>query len=224
MPRKQFFQLRRDSAADWASTNPTLGEGEPGYETDTGILRIGDGTTAYSSLGAFIGSSGGFPEASAGQFLMLYRNGTPGAPTLNLATYVPFDITTPVAINQIVAEVTTVGAAGAVIRAGLYADSVGGPGALIVDGGTADAAGSTGLKTFSVSTTLTPGRYWGTVVPQVATSTQRLTTVAPVPFLLASVTALSTIFPAQSGVSGALGAASVSTGASSGPCMALRVA
>jgi len=29
------IQLRRDSAADWASANPVLALGEPGVETDT---------------------------------------------------------------------------------------------------------------------------------------------------------------------------------------------
>ena len=29
------FQLRRDTAANWTALNPTLGQGEPGVETDT---------------------------------------------------------------------------------------------------------------------------------------------------------------------------------------------
>lgn len=41
---------RRDAAADWASNNPVLGEGELGFETDTGALKIGDGVTAWNSL------------------------------------------------------------------------------------------------------------------------------------------------------------------------------
>ena len=36
---------RRGTAADWASINPVLGEGELGFELDTGILKIGDGVT-----------------------------------------------------------------------------------------------------------------------------------------------------------------------------------
>jgi len=42
--------LRRDTAATWTSENPVLGEGEIGYETDTGYIKIGDGTTAWTSL------------------------------------------------------------------------------------------------------------------------------------------------------------------------------
>ena len=44
------IQLRRDTAANWASNNPTPAAGEPCYETDTGKLKIGDGSTAYNNL------------------------------------------------------------------------------------------------------------------------------------------------------------------------------
>ena len=44
------IQYRRGSASDWATTNPTLAIGEPGYETDTGKFKVGTGTTAWNSL------------------------------------------------------------------------------------------------------------------------------------------------------------------------------
>ncbi|KKL17479.1 hypothetical protein LCGC14_2485140, partial [marine sediment metagenome] len=44
------IQLRRDSAADWTSNNPTLASGEIGEETDTGKFKIGDGATAWTAL------------------------------------------------------------------------------------------------------------------------------------------------------------------------------
>ena len=47
------IQVRRDTAANWTSANPTLSDGEIGYETDTGYMKIGDGTTAWSSLSYF---------------------------------------------------------------------------------------------------------------------------------------------------------------------------
>ena len=43
-------QQRRDTAANWTSANPTLLAGEIGVETDTGLLKIGDGSTAWTSL------------------------------------------------------------------------------------------------------------------------------------------------------------------------------
>ena len=44
------IQLRRDTAANWTSNNPTLDSGELGVETDTGLFKIGDNSTAWTSL------------------------------------------------------------------------------------------------------------------------------------------------------------------------------
>jgi hypothetical protein len=44
------IQFRNDTAANWTSSNPTLLAGEQGYETDTGKLKIGNGSTAWTSL------------------------------------------------------------------------------------------------------------------------------------------------------------------------------
>ena len=44
------IQLRRDTAAQWTANNPTLATGEAGYETDTGRLKIGNGSSAWNSL------------------------------------------------------------------------------------------------------------------------------------------------------------------------------
>ena len=49
MPVK--IQFRRGTASQWTSANPTLAVGELGLETDTSKYKIGDGTTAWSSLG-----------------------------------------------------------------------------------------------------------------------------------------------------------------------------
>jgi len=45
------IQLRRDTAANWTSANPILASGEFGLETDTDQFKVGDGTTAWTSLG-----------------------------------------------------------------------------------------------------------------------------------------------------------------------------
>lgn len=52
MPREDLIQYRRGTAAQWAAADPVLAAGEPGYETDTGVFKIGDGATAWSSLSA----------------------------------------------------------------------------------------------------------------------------------------------------------------------------
>jgi hypothetical protein len=43
------IQVRRGTAAQWTSANPTLASGEWGFESDTGKVKIGDGTTAWNS-------------------------------------------------------------------------------------------------------------------------------------------------------------------------------
>ena len=47
------IQHKRGTAAEWTSADPTLAAGEFGYETDTGKLKLGDGSTAWSALGYF---------------------------------------------------------------------------------------------------------------------------------------------------------------------------
>ena len=48
MPDK--IQLRRDTAANWASVNPVLADGEIGYEKDTKQIKVGNGITQWNSL------------------------------------------------------------------------------------------------------------------------------------------------------------------------------
>jgi len=46
----QRMQQRRDSSAAWASHNPVLAPGEIGYDTDTRLIKIGDGETGWTDL------------------------------------------------------------------------------------------------------------------------------------------------------------------------------
>ena len=48
------IQVRRGAAARWTTANPTLAEGEIGYETDTTYMKVGDGSTAWTSLAYFV--------------------------------------------------------------------------------------------------------------------------------------------------------------------------
>jgi hypothetical protein len=62
MARKALIQLRRDTAANWTSVNPTLAAGEIGFETDTSRFKIGTGSAAwtalnYSSSGVSVGAT-----------------------------------------------------------------------------------------------------------------------------------------------------------------------
>ena len=47
---KTTFQLRRGNAEVWAKNNPVLAAGEPGFELDTGKLKIGNGNDTYNDL------------------------------------------------------------------------------------------------------------------------------------------------------------------------------
>ena len=59
------IQVRRDSAANWTAANPTLAQGELGYELDTGRVKVGDGSTDWNTLGYNFESGGGVTDHSA---------------------------------------------------------------------------------------------------------------------------------------------------------------
>lgn len=44
------LQVRRGTASEWSTANPTLLAGEIGFETDTGNLKVGDGTNVWNDL------------------------------------------------------------------------------------------------------------------------------------------------------------------------------
>lgn len=48
------IQLRRDTAANWISSNPVLRQGEMGIETDTLKIKLGDGTSTWTQITAYM--------------------------------------------------------------------------------------------------------------------------------------------------------------------------
>ena len=52
------IKLRRDTATRWQNINPVLSLGEPGVETNTGKMKIGDGTSTWNTLDYFAGEGG----------------------------------------------------------------------------------------------------------------------------------------------------------------------
>ena len=52
------LQFRRDTASTWTAVNPTLSQGEVGYEYDTGRFKVGNGIAPWSSLAYSSGVTG----------------------------------------------------------------------------------------------------------------------------------------------------------------------
>jgi len=86
------IQVRRGTATQWTSTNPTLAAGEWGYETDTGKVKIGNGSTAWNSLSYTGAASGTVTSVTAGTGL---SGGTiTSTGTIAIDTSVTADLTT----------------------------------------------------------------------------------------------------------------------------------
>ena len=75
-----LIQFRRDTSANWTSSNPILAQGEIGLDLTTSQYKIGDGTTAWNSLayGALSGAVGG---------LNFTATADPAAPTGAITMY-----------------------------------------------------------------------------------------------------------------------------------------
>lgn len=83
------IQIRRGTAAQWTSANPTLASGEFGYETDTGKAKIGNGSTAWNSLSySLTGSAGTVTSITAGTGLSGGTITTSGTIAIDTATTV----------------------------------------------------------------------------------------------------------------------------------------
>ena len=51
------IQIRRDTSANWKTNNPVLAAGELALETDTMLMKVGDGSSPYLNLGYQNGSN-----------------------------------------------------------------------------------------------------------------------------------------------------------------------
>ena len=80
-----LIQIRRGTASSWTSENPTLEAGEFGLETDTGKTKIGNGSTAWTSLSYNYVTYAQIDVSGATNGKALIHNGT---------KFVPGDITT----------------------------------------------------------------------------------------------------------------------------------
>lgn len=64
------INFREGTAAEWTTENPTLIDGEPGFESDTGKFKIGRGGLAWVDLPYFAtvtaGGGGGGDQVYVG--------------------------------------------------------------------------------------------------------------------------------------------------------------
>jgi hypothetical protein len=81
------LQLRHGLSTEWTAANVTLAIGEMGYETNTGLFKIGDGTTTWTALpyGGLRGSTGPTGQGTTG----------PTGPTGPTGTVGPQGVTGP---------------------------------------------------------------------------------------------------------------------------------
>jgi Major tropism determinant N-terminal domain len=64
MPRNTDIRPRRGTLAQWTAANPTLGDGEFCYETDTGSMKVGDGVTPWNLLSYYRPNVNGLTQMS----------------------------------------------------------------------------------------------------------------------------------------------------------------
>jgi hypothetical protein len=85
------IQVKRGSASSWTSANTVLAAGEIGFETDTKKMKVGDGSTAWTSLG-YTATDGDISGVTAGTGLT--GGGNSGAVTLSIDTATTADLST----------------------------------------------------------------------------------------------------------------------------------
>jgi hypothetical protein len=85
------IQVKRGTASAWTSANTVLTAGEIGFESDTKKMKVGDGSTAWTSL-VYTATDGDITAVVAGTGLS--GGSTSGSATLAIDTSVVVDKTT----------------------------------------------------------------------------------------------------------------------------------
>ncbi|NCX38106.1 MAG: hypothetical protein EBX11_06595, partial [Actinobacteria bacterium] len=74
------IQVRRGTASQWTSANPTLGVGELGIETDTLKIKVGNGSSTWTQLTNYINVTPSGLSNSLGDYILLASQGNAGGP------------------------------------------------------------------------------------------------------------------------------------------------
>lgn len=54
MPKNNLIQIRKGTSTEWTTANPVLASGEPGFDLTNRTLKIGNGSTPWSSLSSVV--------------------------------------------------------------------------------------------------------------------------------------------------------------------------
>lgn len=179
------FQLRRDTAANWTSANPTLLAGEWGFETDTLAIKLGNGSTAWTSLAYYsttIRTASGVPSGSLGVVGDLYINSANG----NL--YQKTAVSTYTLEGSLLGPTGTTGSTG---PAGVVAAVIATDSSIVVAGTTANPTISRGALTGDVTSSggsqaTTVTKINSTALSGLATGILKNTTTTGVPSIAAA--------------------------------------
>lgn len=176
------IQVRRGTAAQWTSTNPTLAAGEWGYETDTGKAKIGNGSTAWTSL-SYFGGSGTVTSITAGTGLSGGTITTSGTIAIDTATTVDLSTAQTLTNKTLTTPTITQGQATPTFSANAYTLVAGDAGKLLL------ASNSSTAGTVNVPTNASVAFATGTQITILQTGSGQLTISATTP---ATTTILST--------------------------------
>ena len=74
------IQLRRDTAANWTSSNPVLRAGELGIETDTLKFKIGNGSSTWTQITNYANVTSTGLANSLNDYILAADQGNAGGP------------------------------------------------------------------------------------------------------------------------------------------------
>lgn len=168
------IQVRRGTASQWTSANPTLAAGEFGFETDTNKLKCGNGVTVWNSL-AYLNNDGDITGVTAGTGLS--GGGTSGTVTVSIDTSVTADLSTAQTLTNktLTTPTITQGQATPSFSANAYTLVSGDAGKALL------ASNSSTAGTVYVPTNGTVGYATGTQITIIQTGSGQLTVTATTP-------------------------------------------
>ena len=199
MPQIDLLTFREGYASDWTATNPILSPGEPGFETDTGKMKVGNGATPWIDLPYMAGGEGG---GSGGGGITTEDAVDATAQAFAAGTHTNVTVTYNDAANSI--SLAASGGTGGGITTEDAVDAVA---ASLIEGAGIDIAYDDTANTITLAATAAPvtafpvsiGVALSDEVTSITTGAAKLTIRAPYAFTLTAVRAsLST--PSLSGV------------------------